>query len=101
EAHTSLASIKLFYDWDWAGAETELKRAMGLNPDSLAYRLYGGYLTMVGRDPEAHSYFEKARRLDPLYQRNYLAEGYSYFMAHKYDQAIEQFGRVLKLNSIL
>ena len=100
EAHTSLASIKLFYDWDWAGAETELKRAMGLNPDSLAYRLYSGYLTMVGRDPEAHSYFEKARRLDPLYQRNYLAEGYSYFMAHKYDQAIEQFGRVLKLNPI-
>jgi eukaryotic-like serine/threonine-protein kinase len=91
EAHTSLASIKLFYDWDWAGAETELKRAMELSPDSLAYRLYGGYLTMVGRHPEALLYFEKARRLDPLYQRNYLAEGYSYFMAHKYGQAIEQY----------
>ena len=91
EAHTSLASIKLLYDWDWAGAETELKRAMELKPDSLAYRLYGEYLTMVGRHPEALPYFEKARRLDPLYQRNYLAEGYSYFMAHKYDQAIEQY----------
>ena len=32
EAHTSLASIKLFYDWDWPGAEVELKRAMELNP---------------------------------------------------------------------
>jgi serine/threonine-protein kinase len=92
EAHTSLASIKLFYDWDWTGAEIELKRAMELNPGySLAYRIYGGYLTMVGRHPEALPYFEKARRLDPLYERNYLAEGYSYFMARKYDESIEQY----------
>jgi len=91
EAHTSLASIKLFYDWDWTGAENELKRAMELNPDSLAYRLYGGYLTMVGRHAEALPYFQEARRLDPIYERNYLAEGYSYFMAHRYDEAIEQY----------
>jgi serine/threonine protein kinase/Tfp pilus assembly protein PilF len=92
EAHTSLASIKLFYDWDWTGAEVELNRAIELNPGySLAYRMYGGYLTIVGRQAEAPLYFEKARRLDPLYERNYLAEGYSYFMAHKYDEAIEQY----------
>ncbi len=92
EAHTSLASIKLNYDWDWTGAEIELKRAMELNPEyTLAYRIYGGYLTIVGRYPEALSYFQKARTLDPLYERNYMAEGYSDFMAHKYDEAIEQY----------
>jgi serine/threonine protein kinase/tetratricopeptide (TPR) repeat protein len=92
EAHTSLASIKLFYDWDWAGAEAELKRAMELDPGyALTYRVYGGYLTMVGRHPEALPYFEKARELDPLYERNYVNEGYSDFMAHKYDEAIEQY----------
>src|SRR5262249_37246518 len=86
EAHTSLASIKLFYDWDWTGAELELKRAMELNPGyALAYRVYGGYLTIVGRNSEALPYFEKARSLDPLYERNYMAEGYTDFMAHKYD----------------
>ncbi len=91
EAHASLGSIKLFYDWDWTGGEIELKRAMELDPGySLAYRIYGEYLTMVGRQAEALPYFEKARRLDPLYERSYLAEGYSYFMAHKYDEAIEQ-----------
>ena len=90
EAHTSLASIKLFYDWDWTGGESELKRAMELNPGyPLAYRIYGGYLTMIGRHSEALPYFEQARRLDPVYERNYLAEGYSYFMAHKYDEAID------------
>jgi serine/threonine protein kinase/tetratricopeptide (TPR) repeat protein len=92
EAHTSLASIKLFYDWDWSGAEIELKRAMELNPGySLTYRVYGGYLTIIGRHQEALPYFEKARKLDPLYERNYFAEGYTDFMAHKYDEAIEQY----------
>ena len=57
---------------------------------SLSYRNYGSYLTMVGRHPEVLPYFEKARRLDPLYERNYAAEGYSYFMAHNYDEAIDQ-----------
>ncbi len=91
EAHTSLASIKLLYEWDWTGAESELKRAMELNPGyPLAYRVYGEYLTIIGRHPEALRYFEEARRLDPLYERNYLVEGYSYFMAHKYDEAIEK-----------
>ena len=92
EAHTSLASIKLLYDWDWAGAETELKRAMELNPGySLSYRVYGEYLTILGRHAEAVAYFEKARGLDPLYERNYLIEGYSDFMAHEYPEAIAQY----------
>jgi len=98
EAHTSLASIKLFYDWDWAGAESELKRAMELNPGyPLTYRIYGGYLTMIGRHPEALPYFEEARRLDPLYEQNYMAEGYSNFMAHKYDEAVVQFRKNLEI----
>jgi eukaryotic-like serine/threonine-protein kinase len=98
EAHTSLASIKLFYDWDWTGADLELKRAMELDPGySLAYRMYGGYLTIVGRQREALPYFEQARRLDPLFERNYMAQGYSYFMAHKYDEAVEQYRKSLEI----
>ena len=98
EAHTSLAMIKLAYDWDWTGAESELKRAMELNPGyALAYRAYGTYLTMMGRNPESLPYFEEARRLDPLFERNYAAEGYSDFMAHKFDQAIEQYRKSLEI----
>jgi TolB-like protein/DNA-binding winged helix-turn-helix (wHTH) protein/Tfp pilus assembly protein PilF len=98
EAHTSLASIKLFYDWDWAGAEVELKRAMELNPGyAQAYRMYGGYLTIVGRHSEALPYFENAHRLDPLFERNYMAEGFSYFMAHKYDEAIEHYRKAFEI----
>ena len=56
EAHTSLGTIKLSYDWDWIGAEHEFKRAMELNPGyPLAYVMYGQYLdhdwTTRGRPP--------------------------------------------------
>jgi eukaryotic-like serine/threonine-protein kinase len=98
EAHTSLGMIKLSYDWDWAGAEHEFKRAMELNPGyPLAYVMYGQYLTMVGRQTDAIPYFEKAHRLDPLFGQSYRGEGYSCFMAHKYDEAIIQYSKALEL----
>ena len=98
EAHTSLGMIKLSYDWDWAGAEHEFKRAMELNPGyPLAYVMYGQYLTMVGRQTDAIPYFEKAHRLDPLFGQSYRGEGYSCFMAHKYDEAIVQYRKALEL----
>jgi serine/threonine protein kinase/Tfp pilus assembly protein PilF len=98
EAHTSLGMIKLSYDWDWVGAEHEFKRAMELNPGyPLAYVMYGQYLTMVGRQTDAMPYFENAHRLDPLFGQSYKGEGYSCFMAHKYDEAIVQYQKALEL----
>jgi len=98
EAHTSLAMIKFSYDWDWTGGEIELKRAIELNPGYLeAYVTYGFYLTIVGRHPEALACFEKAHRLDPIDSWTYRGEGYSDFMAHKYDEAIEQYEKSLEI----
>ena len=98
EAHTSLGTIKLSYDWDWIGAEHELKRAMELNPGyPLAYVMYGQYLTMIGRHTDALPYFEKAHSLDPIFGESYRGEGYSCFMAHKYDDAIVQYRKALEL----
>jgi serine/threonine-protein kinase len=98
EAHTSLGMIKLSYDWDWAGAEHEFKLAMELNPGyPLAYVMYGQYLTMVGRHADAAPYFEEAHRRDPLFSESYRGEGYSCFMAHKYDDAIVQYRKALEL----
>jgi len=98
EAHTSLGTIKLSYDWDWSGAEHEFKRAMELNPGyPLAYVMYGQYLTIVGRQADALPYFEKAHRLDPVFGESYRGEGYSCFMAHKYDEAIVQYRKALEL----
>ena len=98
EAHTSLGSIRLAYDWDWTGAEHEFKRAMELNPGyPLAYVRYGEYLTMIGRPADALPYFAMAHQLDPLFEESYLGEGYSCFMAHKYDEATIQYRKALDI----
>src|SRR5207253_9277877 len=45
EAHTSLASVQAFYDYDLPGAEKEFKRAIELNPGSAsAHQWFGWYL---------------------------------------------------------
>jgi tetratricopeptide (TPR) repeat protein len=59
--------------------------------------MYGQYLTMIGRPADAQPYFEKAHRLDPLFSESYRGEGYSCFMAHKYDEAIVQYRKALEL----
>jgi TolB-like protein/DNA-binding winged helix-turn-helix (wHTH) protein len=46
EAHNTLADVKKGYEWDWAAAEAEYKRALELNPSySLAHGWYADYLS--------------------------------------------------------
>jgi tetratricopeptide (TPR) repeat protein len=46
---------------------------------------------------DALPYFHRAHRLDPLFDESYRGEGYSCFMAHKYDEAIVQYQKALEL----
>jgi cytochrome c-type biogenesis protein CcmH/NrfG len=50
EAYASLGVVKLFFDWDWQGADRALRRAIQLNPsDAHAYHHLANYLIAVGR----------------------------------------------------
>ena len=65
EAHTALALVNK-YEWDWIGAEKEYRRAIELNPNSLAVLgNYAGFLAQSGRNDEAVALYEKASKLDP------------------------------------
>ncbi len=67
EAHTALATVRMFYEWDWDGAEKELQRAIKLNPSSAeAYHLYGEYFNALNRLEPAERELERAHELDPL-----------------------------------
>jgi TolB-like protein/Tfp pilus assembly protein PilF len=67
EPHASLAFIAETYEWDWAAAEREYKRALELNPgDAQALNWYAGYLTYTGRFDDGISEAKHARDLDPL-----------------------------------
>jgi TolB-like protein/Tfp pilus assembly protein PilF len=67
EAHTSLAYEKDLYEWDWAGAEREYRRAIELNPSyATAHGWLGLHFAYLGRMDEAIAEMRRARELDPL-----------------------------------
>ena len=66
EAHASLGSIELFYDWDWSAADAELKRAMQLNPNYVwAHDFHARSLVTRGRTEEAVAEAKLAIELNP------------------------------------
>lgn len=99
EAHNSLALIKLYLDWDYAGAEMEFKRAVALNPGSASIQMwYGWYLGLMGRFDESLEKLFGAREVDPLAAPNSNAIGVVYHWSGKFGSAVEQFHKVLEVN---
>jgi tetratricopeptide (TPR) repeat protein len=67
EVHFTLAGIRCWTDWDWAGAETEFRQAIRLNPNEPQARAYySHFLHIVGRPHEAMAQIDSALQLDPL-----------------------------------
>src|SRR2546423_739630 len=99
EAHTSLAVIKFRYDWDWAGAESEFKRAIALNQNySNDHQWYGEYLTALGRTDEAVEEGGRGRQIDPITPEVGWDLGLALFFGRRYDEAVEQFKKSVDLN---
>jgi tetratricopeptide (TPR) repeat protein len=97
EAHASMAFVKISYDWDWPGAEEEFKRAIALNPDyALARNWYSQYLLAAGRRDESLREIKLARELDPESIGIQMTAGAIFFRLDLYDQAIEEFRRVIE-----
>ena len=89
EAHSALAFATLEYDWDWAAAEREHRRAIEINPNcATAYHWYGLNLTQVGRFKEALTALEKASELDPLSVAVPTQIGWLMYFSRRYEQAI-------------
>ncbi|HTP12268.1 MAG TPA: protein kinase [Bacteroidota bacterium] len=99
EAHASLAFATMNYDWDWPAAESELKRAIEIDPNySTARSWYALLLTVTGRFEEAALVRKKALELDPLSPVINADIGLTLYFARRYDEAIEQFLRTLEID---
>src|SRR5262249_21521823 len=96
EAHTSLAKIKLSYEWDWPGAEAEFKQAIKLNPGyATAHQWYGVYLSEMGRHDESIRERTTAQQLDPLSPSIATGLGRALYWARRYDDAITRLQAAL------
>jgi len=100
EAHTSLAAVRLLSDWDWTGAEQEFRRALELNPNCAhAHHWYGNLLLdPEGRHEEALAQLQRAGELDPLSPIITADTGFAYYLAGRYDLALQKYQQVLASN---
>lgn len=98
EAHTSLARVLQVYDWNWAEAEQQYKRAIELDPRyPVAHQWYGGYLERTGRLDLAVAERNLSLQLDPLSAITNFELGQTYVFMREYDKALDQFRKVLEL----
>src|SRR3989441_1181353 len=99
EAHTSVGLVKEHFEWDWAGAEKEFKRAIELNPNlATAHHWYGDYLTNMGRFDEGIAETKKAQGLDPLSLIINTTIGWQFYLAGQNENAVEQLRKVLDID---
>jgi tetratricopeptide (TPR) repeat protein len=67
EPHVSAGFLRLLQDWDWGGAERELRLAVDLAPESTApHQWLGLLLDLRGRRDEGEAVLRRAEALDPL-----------------------------------
>ncbi len=99
EAHCSLGFFRLLFDWDYAAAEAEFKRAIELSPNfANAYDGYGFYLKATGQHDASIEACKRAQELEPLSLFLSLSLGWAYYFARRYDDALAQSRKVLELD---
>jgi len=97
EAYTSRAFVRLSYDWDWLGAQSDFQQALKLNAQyPTAHQWYASYLMQMGKFSLAKQEIEEAHKLDPLSPIIGANTGlYSYY-EHNYDDALAKYKLTLQ-----
>jgi TolB-like protein/DNA-binding winged helix-turn-helix (wHTH) protein/Tfp pilus assembly protein PilF len=99
DAHSSLAYVKLTYDWDWTRAEAEFRRSLDLNPGyAHGHHWYAHLLLASGRTNEALAESRQALELDPLSPIINVHLAWHYLYTEQYERALEQVAKTLELN---
>jgi serine/threonine-protein kinase len=99
EAFTSLGKVLCWYEWDFAGAERELRKAVKLNPNlAEAHFVFGTALPSVGQLDEAIHELREALTLDPLSAHFTRWLGRFLLYSGDYDGTIEQCHRTIEMD---
>ncbi|MCA1622912.1 MAG: protein kinase [Acidobacteria bacterium] len=100
ESHISLGMILNYYDYDFAGAEREFRRAIELNPNSAAaHQFYGNLQIHLGRFEEAYSELSRALEIEPLSPLINRFYGLALLYDRRYDESATQLKKTLELDA--
>jgi len=99
EAHASLATFKLFYEYDWEGCEAGFRRAFDLNPNyAFAHDQFALGLAFTGRYEESIAESRLAAELDPLNPQIFIDSIFALAWQGDYQGAKEQARRAEDLD---
>jgi DNA-binding SARP family transcriptional activator/TolB-like protein len=89
QAHASLGFVLYNFDWAWAEAEREIRRAVELDPNSHHW-IYALYLQAAGRHEAAIEQFRLAEERNPTSDVLKEQVASEYACAGRYDEAIAE-----------
>ncbi|HKT26296.1 MAG TPA: winged helix-turn-helix domain-containing protein [Terriglobales bacterium] len=99
EAHRESGWISWRYEWNFAEADREFRRAIDLNPnDALAREVYSLFLKSMGRFDEALAQSNRAIELSPMEPYSRANAGSLLALMKNYDAAMGQFETAVRLN---
>ena len=97
-AHVALGLLQHRFDYDWAGAEQSLKRALELDPNQVdALVFYAELLYLSGRRDEGLAMFRHAAAVDPSHPDHNVGFGFALFNLGLLDESVRQFRKALDL----
>jgi serine/threonine-protein kinase len=100
EAHAALADLKFEYDWDFAGAEREYRRALDLDPSaSFAAAQYAQFLASMKRLGEARAAADESVARDPLSPQAELTRALILYYAREWPAALSSANRAESLDA--
>jgi TolB-like protein len=89
-----------FHEWDWAGAETTIEKALQINPNNPDARiLYSFLLVLMRRPAEARAQMDSAVALDPSSGDLRAWNGVLFVFERRYEDAIAEYRRADELGS--
>jgi TolB-like protein len=98
DGYATRGYLRFTISWDWIGAQTDLEKALALDPgDSAVQRQYGGLLASLGRLPEGIAAAAKATELDPLSSPAWTNLGYHLIANGQFAAAHEAIRRALEI----
>lgn len=98
DAHTSLALILMFYDWDLTEAEKELHRAIDINPSHAGAHLWCAIcMACLRRLEEETAQIGRALELSPLSLTINTAYGAALRDQGRYDCAMEHLKKTIEM----
>jgi Tfp pilus assembly protein PilF len=99
EAHASLGNVLLVFEWDFAAAEREFRRAIDLNPAyPYAHQWYAELLYATGRYDESIQENRKSVELEPFTPALQVNLGLSLLFANRLAESEQQMRKTIELD---